>query len=166
VTATAIQAAAAHLGTLRDGRKTIIVISEGLGTGYGGDLHQSLEMVRTANDSNTAVHVLDPRGLMASGIQTSLLDTLARGTGGDVHRANDMGTAVRRIVDQATATYLLGYRYCGVISMKHTLLLLDPDALVSVRRPSATVIVAVPSIHLALVVGVPFTTSTPSAAIR
>ena len=43
VTATAIQAAAAHLGTLRDGRKTIIVISEGVG-GTGVILHESLEM--------------------------------------------------------------------------------------------------------------------------
>jgi hypothetical protein len=47
----------------------------------GRDLHESLEMVRTANDSNTAIHVLDPRGLMASGMQTSLLDTLAREAG-------------------------------------------------------------------------------------
>jgi hypothetical protein len=46
---------------------------------------------------------------MASGIQTSMLDTLARGSGGDVHRANDMDAAVQRIVGQTTATYLLGY---------------------------------------------------------
>ncbi len=109
VTATALQAAAAHLGTLRDGRKTIIVVSQGFGAGDGGDLHQSLELLRTANDSNTAVHVLDPRGLIATRMYSSVLETVALGTGGDVHRPNDMGAAVQRIVGQTAATYLLGY---------------------------------------------------------
>ena len=38
-----------------------------------------------------------------------MLETLASGSGGDVHRANDMSVAVQRIVGQAAATYLLGY---------------------------------------------------------
>ena len=71
-TATAIQAAAAHLGTLREGRKTMIVVTEGLRQpgppGRGPDRGLLLDIVRTANSSNTAVHAARrPRGLMGAG---------------------------------------------------------------------------------------------------
>jgi hypothetical protein len=123
VTVTAIKAAAAHLGTLREGRKTMILVTEGLGSMPPGlvvggraprndwvdDQDTALDVVRTANDSNTAVHVLDPRGLQVAAMQGGMLETLAYGSGGELHRANDMSEAVQRIVGQASATYLLGY---------------------------------------------------------
>jgi VWFA-related protein len=132
VTATAIKAAAAHLGTLREGRKTLIVVTEGFGVarngtdfGSGGrgiapltpsgieravdDHHTAMDIVRTANDTNTAIHVIDPRGLRVAGGVAAMLETLASSSGGEVHAANDIGAAVQRIVSQTSATYLLGY---------------------------------------------------------
>ena len=141
VSVSAIKAAAAHLGTLREGRKTMILVTEALsawnpgrgmrggsamdarsGTGPASpmlsrdemrreqdDQNTARDMVRTANDSNTAVHVLDPRGLQVAGGASSMLDTLAYGSGGELHRTNDLGASVERIVSQASATYLLGY---------------------------------------------------------
>jgi hypothetical protein len=66
-------------------------------------------MVRTVNDSNTAVHVLDSRGLAVAPGSALMLETLAYGSGGELHRTNDLGASVQRIVSQASATYLLGY---------------------------------------------------------
>ena len=141
VSVSAIKAAAAHLGTLREGRKTMIVVTEALsawnpGRGMRGgsamdaragtgpvppmpagpamrreqdDQNTARDMVRTVNDSNTAVHVLDPRGLEVSSGSTPMLETLAYGSGGELHRTNDLGASVQRIVSQASATYLLGY---------------------------------------------------------
>ena len=141
VSVTAIKAAAAHLGTLREGRKTMIVVTEGLSAMFQGrgmrggsamdarpgpgpgppmpsgpamrremdDQNTAVDMVRTANDSNTAVHVLDPRGLEATAGSALMLETLAYGSGGELHRSNDLGGAVQRIVSQTSATYLLGY---------------------------------------------------------
>jgi VWFA-related protein len=141
VSVSAIKAAAAHLGTLREGRKTMIVVTEALsawnpGRGMRGDAamdarpgtgpappalsrqdmrreqddqNTARDMVRTVNDSNTAVHVLDPRGLNVASGSTLMLETLAYGSGGELHRTNDPGASVQRIVSQASATYLLGY---------------------------------------------------------
>jgi VWFA-related protein len=141
VMVTAIKAAAAHLGTLREGRKTMIVVTEGLsmsppvrgidrgstlGAGpgpgavppmaagaamrrYADDQSSALDIVRAANDSNTAVHIIDPRGLQVSGGTAGMLETLAYGSGGELHQSNDIGQAMQRIVAQSSATYLLGY---------------------------------------------------------
>ena len=141
VSVSAIKAAAAHLGTLREGRKTMIVVTEALSAMFPGrgmrggsamdarpgpgpgppmpsgpamrremdDQNIAVDMVRTANDSNTAVHVLDPRGLEVTAGSALMLETLAYGSGGELHRSNDLGGAVQRIVSQASATYLLGY---------------------------------------------------------
>ena len=142
VSVSAIKAAAAHLGTLREGRKTMIVVTEALSAMFPGrgmrggsamdarpgpgpgppmlsggpamrreidDQNIAVDMVRTANDSNTAVHVLDPRGLEVTAGPALMLETLAYGSGGELHRSNDLGGAVQRIVSQTSATYLLGY---------------------------------------------------------
>ena len=77
VTFDAIKAAATHLRTFGEGRKTLIVISEGFtprgegrdllarsGAGDRGDsTDPALDLVRTANDSNVAIHIVDPTGL-------------------------------------------------------------------------------------------------------
>ena len=127
VTGTAIKAAAAHLATLREGRKTMIVVTEGFGLAptlpgplpgpypreamnrYIDDENSARDIVRAANDSNTAVHIIDPRGLRVAGGVAAMLETLASGSGGEVHGDNDISAAVVRIVGQASATYLLGY---------------------------------------------------------
>ena len=132
VTVTAIKAAAAHLGTLREGRKTLIVVTEGFGFARSGtdfgpagrgiaplthsgwqrsvdDQNTAMDIVRMANDTNTAVHVIDPRGLRVAGSSPAMLDTVASGSGGELHQSNDIAGVFDRIVGQASATYLLGY---------------------------------------------------------
>ena len=130
VTVTAIKAAAAHLGTLSQGRKTLIVVSEGLmgrpsrlaadpvsamASGATAltphDLNNmAIDIVRAASDSNTAVHVVDPKGLQVSSpLYGGPLEIIASGTGGDLLRTNDIPGAFARMIKQVSALYLLGY---------------------------------------------------------
>jgi VWFA-related protein len=109
VTVSALKAAAVHLGGLRDGRKSIILISEGL-RGMMRDSMQSLmtDLIRAANDNNTAFFTVDPRGFGPQRI-SMLLEGLSVDTGGQFFRTNDLEHAFRQVVTQASAFYLLGY---------------------------------------------------------
>lgn len=109
VSVSVVQAAAVHLATLRDGRKSLIVISEGLG-GPPGVLR---DLIRAANDSNTAIYVVDPRGLQVQGALSSFLQSIAYETGGEPLVSNDIAAAFKRVVKQASAFYLLGYAMAG-----------------------------------------------------
>ena len=129
VTVTAIKAAAAHLGTLGAGRKTLIIVTQSLGgmvprsgimmpamlrsaaqIGPRDIENMAIDIVRAANDSNAAVHVIDPRGLQVnSSVFGGPLDTIASGTGGELHKSNDAVSAFRQMVRQVSALYLLGY---------------------------------------------------------
>ena len=63
VTISALQSAAVHLGSIKEGRKAIIFVSEGL-TGLGMDQMTLLrDLTETANNNNTAIYTLDPAGL-------------------------------------------------------------------------------------------------------
>ena len=69
------------LGTLRKGAKSLIFISEGV-RGLGADATTVMaDVVRAANESNTAIYTVDPRGLTARGASDSLY-LLADNTGG------------------------------------------------------------------------------------
>jgi VWFA-related protein len=109
VSVSAIKAAAVHLGTLRDGRKSLIVISQGLGA--PSDVMRDL--IQAANDSNTAIYVVDPRGLLVQGALSWFLQAIARETGGEPLMSHDIPTAFGRIVKQSSAFYLLGYAMAG-----------------------------------------------------
>jgi VWFA-related protein len=108
VTISAVQSAASYLGGLREGRKAIIFISEGLPGLYRSDEMTLLQdMVRAANN-NTAIYTLDPRGLIgASGDQLRLI---ADSTGAEAFvNTNAPEKALRQVVKDASAFYLLGY---------------------------------------------------------
>jgi VWFA-related protein len=112
VTASAMKSAAAYLGRLRQGRKSLIVISESLGR--IGDASQQTtvvsDLIRTANDSNTAIYVIDPRGFVGNiSSSSSPLATIAYGTGGQPLVSNDIASSFSRVVKQSSASYLLGY---------------------------------------------------------
>ena len=114
VTVSALKSAIMHLGTLRQGRKAVIFISESLGRLGQDGVRVLSDLIRTANDNNTAIYTADPRGLQAgpSGFGTgmsSLLAALADSTGAESIVSNDMGGALRKIVTHASAFYLLGY---------------------------------------------------------
>ena len=63
VTVSAVQSAAMHLGGMRDGRKALIVISEGLRGVQRDSTRLMTDLIRAANDNNTAIYAVDPRGL-------------------------------------------------------------------------------------------------------
>ena len=108
VTLSALKSAAVHLGSIKDGRKAIIFISEGL-TGLGLDQISLIsELTETANNNNTAIYTLDPAGL--TGNSSGLLRTIAESTGAEAFvNTNAPEKALRQVVKEASAFYLLGY---------------------------------------------------------
>jgi VWFA-related protein len=108
VTISALKAAVVHLGGLRDGRKSVILISEGL-RGMMRDGQTLLtDLIRTANDNNTAIYSIDPRGFGPQR-SVSLLEGVAEDTGGQFFRSNDMAQSLRQVVTESSGFYLLGY---------------------------------------------------------
>jgi VWFA-related protein len=108
VTASALEGAAIHLGALREGRKTIILVSETLGT-VGQDTFDIMRaLTNAANANNTAIVTVDPRGLGPR--SSGLLQALSDSTGGRaIVNSNAPIDALRQVVRQASAYYLLGY---------------------------------------------------------
>jgi VWFA-related protein len=109
VSVSAIKAAAVHLGTLREGRKSLVVVSERLAASSAA----MIDLVHAANDSNTAIFVIYPHGLRVEGRVFGFLDNIASGTGGEPLITNDVPKAFSRVVKQASAFYLLGYAMAG-----------------------------------------------------
>ncbi len=112
VTTSSIRAAANFLGTLKEGRKSLVLISETLGPTRGTSEYSEVvrDLIRAANDTNTAIYVFDPRGLQVSGRMSDMLATIAYGTGGQPILTNDFaGRFERAVVNPASAFYLLGY---------------------------------------------------------
>ncbi|HET7220019.1 MAG TPA: VWA domain-containing protein, partial [Vicinamibacterales bacterium] len=108
VTLSALKAATVHLGGLRDGRKSIILISEGL-RGMLRDSQSLLtDLVRTANDNNTAIYSIDPRGFGQARFP-SIFEGVAEDTGGRFFRSNDLVQSLGQIVTESSGFYLLGY---------------------------------------------------------
>ncbi len=105
VTISAIKAAAVHLGAIRESRKDIIVVSEG----FRGENDVMLDLIRAANASNAAIHIVEPRGLMVGGGRGTWMDSVASETGGKIYRRNDMQDAMQEVVAASRAYYLLGY---------------------------------------------------------
>ena len=108
VSLSALKAGVVFLGTLREGRKSVIFVSQGLG-GLGRDATNLLsDTVRAANESNTAIYALDPRGLM--GPVSESLYVLAENTGGaTIGSSNDLTRGLRQVVRESSAYYLIGY---------------------------------------------------------
>jgi len=109
VTISALQSAAVHLGSIKEGRKAIIFVSEGL-TGLGMDqLNLISELTQTANNNNTAIYTVDPAGLSLGG-SADVLRTIAENTGAEAFvNTNTPEKALRQVVREASAFYLLGY---------------------------------------------------------
>jgi VWFA-related protein len=109
VTISAMKSAVVHLGSLKEGRKSIIFVSEGL-TGLGIDqLLLIQELTDAANNSNTAIYTMDPSGLTGNG-SADVLRTLPEQTGGEaIVNSNAPEHRLRQVVKDASAFYLLGY---------------------------------------------------------
>jgi VWFA-related protein len=113
VALSAINALAVHLGSLSDRRKTLVVVTEGIG---GSERRRGLEnlptldtIVRSANRSNVAIYPLDPSDADAALDPASALTQLAAETTGAAIR-HDADAALQRAVAAAGAHYLLSFR--------------------------------------------------------
>ena len=110
VTTSALNAAAAFLGNLREGRKAILFVSQGIPTyGRSTEADHYIEIVRTANTNNTAIYTLDPSSEV--GRRPDSLVSLAQETGGRPFvGSNRPELQLPQIVRDASAYYLLGYK--------------------------------------------------------
>jgi VWFA-related protein len=104
VTVSSVMGAIIHLDTLKEGRKTLLLVTQGIG--------DVIDIYRTANQSNVAVYPIDPRGLgmTASHGAEDWLRVLAEQTGGRaVVNTNDLRGGLSRVLDDSGGYYLLGY---------------------------------------------------------
>jgi VWFA-related protein len=112
VTLSALSALCVHLGGLREGRKTIIFVSQGPPLTFGSgttelDLRDATE---SANRANVTIDVVDPRGLGAYIRAADSMYRLAAETGGRaVLNTNNFELGLRLVIADASAYYLLGY---------------------------------------------------------
>lgn len=110
VTLSALHALVAHLGSLKDGRKSVLFVSRGMPLRFvDASLDRELnELIRTANRGNVVIHTLDPRSLM--GLGDFMLGQLAADTGGrSFMNASYFEERLKTVVQDASAHYLITY---------------------------------------------------------
>ncbi len=105
VVGSAIKSACYHLGTLNEGRKSLIVVAESLAL-PGTDLR---ELIEAANRNNVAIYPLDPHGLGAFGASDVLRSLADETNGRAIVERNDLDTALGAVLRDSSAYYLLGY---------------------------------------------------------
>jgi VWFA-related protein len=110
VALSAINALAVHLGSVPDRRKTLIVVSEGMGR---GERRRGLEylpttdtIVRSAQRANVAIYPVNPA---QSAAESDTIGPLAMETAGEAI-ASDLDAGLRSALDDANGYYLLTYR--------------------------------------------------------
>jgi VWFA-related protein len=112
VTASALEATITFLGSIKEGRKAILFVSQTIGRlGHSPmDTTSWLDStIRLANAHNTTIYSLDPRGLDMSIRPSDILHALADQTGGRQFSNNYPAAALREVVKNSSAFYLLGY---------------------------------------------------------
>jgi VWFA-related protein len=113
VSISALGALVTHLGGLREGRKSVLFVSQGPPLGRPGSPNFARldDVLQAANRGNVTVHALDPRPLGASPLGgADSLFRLYNETGGRaIINTNDHKQKIDGIIDDASAYYLLGY---------------------------------------------------------
>jgi VWFA-related protein len=118
VTLLALQALATKLAGLKEGRKSIIFVSQGpptfVGSRDGGGNLQDImrDILREANRGNVQINVVDPVGLsmeMRLGDKSTLYQLAGETGGRTIINTNDLGGGMIKTLDDATAYYVLGY---------------------------------------------------------
>jgi VWFA-related protein len=112
VTLSALSSLCYFLGGLREGRKTIIFVSQGppLMFGTGTAEYDLRDAIAAANKGNVTISVVDPRGLGAGTRAADSMYRLAAETGGRlILNTNDFEVGLREVVADASAYYLIGY---------------------------------------------------------
>jgi len=112
----ALEALSIHLGGLKEGRKTLVFVTEG----FAMDTTEMLDISRAANRMNVAIYPLDPTGLTTGGARGSaalgttgakdVLKQFALDTGGEaIVGTNDFIAGLRRVARDSSAYYLLAF---------------------------------------------------------
>jgi VWFA-related protein len=111
VVITALQALVMHLSGLREGRKTLLVVSQGIPLMFDVSLEPDFQaLLREANRGNVIIHTLDPRGLGQGMLVHNTLFRLASETGGQaIVNTNDLSKGLEKVVRDASHHYLIGY---------------------------------------------------------
>ena len=111
VTISALHALVMHLAGLREGRKTLVVVSRGIPLMFDISLEPEFQaMLREANRGNVIIHPLDPRGLGQGIFPHSSLYRLASETGGQaIVNTNNLEHGLQRVIQDASHHYLIGY---------------------------------------------------------
>lgn len=112
VTISALSALVAHLGGLREGRKSVLFVSQGPPTGPGSPNEKGLrEVLQAANRGNITIHVYDPQPLGFAGRGgRDVLQRLHGETGGRAFfNANGTAERMSHVITDASAYYLVGY---------------------------------------------------------
>jgi VWFA-related protein len=112
VTLDAVNAVATHLGGLREGRKSILFVSQGPPVSLRSINWPRMEdVVNSANRGNVTIHTLDPRPLGSSEFGGNMvLRRFSDETGGRaIHNTNDHAAHLDEVFEDASAYYLVGY---------------------------------------------------------
>jgi hypothetical protein len=111
VTLSALAALVSHLGGLREGRKSVLLVSEGPPAGPGPNEKALQEVIQAANRGNVTIHVYDPQpnGFVGR-FGRDTLQRLRTQTGGrEFFNANGTAEELKQVITDASAYYLLGY---------------------------------------------------------
>ena len=113
VSLSALEAITTHLGGLREGRKSVLFVSQGPPVGMpGSPNYPRLEAaLQAANRGNVTVHVLDPRPLGSAPFGgAEALRRLSTETGGRaIINSNSPEIGLKQVMADASAYYLIGY---------------------------------------------------------
>ncbi len=111
VVISALQALVMHLSGLREGRKTLVVVSRGIPLMFDISLEPEFQaMLREANRGNVVIHTLDPRGLGQGIFPHDTLYRMAAETGGQaIVNTNNLSAGLERVIRDASHHYLIGY---------------------------------------------------------
>ena len=111
VVVSALQAIVMHLSGLREGRKTLVVVSRGIPLQFDISLEPEFQaLLREANRGNVIIHTLDPRGLGQGVFVHDTLFRLSSETGGQaIVNTNDLSRGLSRVIRDASHHYLIGY---------------------------------------------------------
>src|SRR5262245_7854079 len=113
VTLSALEAIVTHLGGLREGRKSVLFVSQGPVMGpFGGPNEDRLkDVLQAANRGNVTIHVFDPRPFGSAPLGgADVLQRLSHETGGRaIVNLNEPAKRLAQVIGDASAYYLLGY---------------------------------------------------------